>query len=702
MNLHYSIIIPCYNHLDLTIQCLKSIERNSNMKSLEIILIDDHSSDGTMVWGIEWTKESNNRTYIHQEARKGFPIACNEGMKRAEGDYIILLNNDTLVTPNWLLHLENSLFEARRRYKNPNFHLVGPVSNNVSELQQVKIDIPIDKVDDFGNKYYSLNKNKIKPILFLSGFCLMFSRKLYNRVGGFDERFSPGGFEDRDFCLRTRLEGFLACISQDTFIYHHGHKTIDEFPELDRGLANRWKYFEKWKDDKAKKLVAMYYVQDTKYLRKSLEAINDAVDEIVMLDASHKANFIAAQFPKIKIYQDTPLKDKKPIPKLIKLAKSRKPDWLLMIGENEIVENFTKEYAQKLMNPIIPDIMGYEFSEFIVWGDEGKELLYHPKRLPRMFMQRNLPGDFPITEDALYPCPLRIVQNTKDTVWMRNRNVTIWPKENSIALVTIMKNEAKNLDSFLEHTYLAFDEIILLDTGSADDSKPIAKKWGAKVYDFKWTNHFGVARNVAINFANTEWILQVDIDEKVENISKIYEMISSGKDAFLFTIIDLHPGGGVAFPESIRLFRNLKEVAYSGIVHETVAESLFRIKGIQVDRATTKIIHYGRLKPDAEKRKKYYRELAMEQMKKDENNPLPYFHLALMERDEKHIEEALDYIKKAATRGWNKPNIRLEFANTHLLAAKVLYDTLKDIDVGHPYYNEIMKKIEILKNLVKG
>lgn len=697
MNPHYSIIIPAYNHLDLTVQCLNSIVRNSNMKSLEIILINDGSTDGTKEWSKSLERKFNLSVIDHQQ-RIGFTKSCLEGMKLAGGDYIILLNNDTLVTPNWLLHLENSLFEARRRYKNPNFHLVGPMSNNVPGLQQVKIDIPTDKTDDFGKNYYNLNKNKIKPVLFLSGFCLMFSRKLYSRVGGFDERFSPGGYEDRDFCLRARLEGFLACISQDTFIYHHGHKTIDEFPELDRGLANRWKYFEKWQDNKAKKLVAMYYVEDTKYLRKSLESINEAVDEIVILDSSHQARPITDNFPKVVICQDAKLAEKQPMPKLLNLVKSRKPDWLLMIGKDEkIVENFSREYAEKLMNPIIPDIMACECSKFLTWND-----CFIPQRIPRILMQRvfpNLGEEFLIPEDAIRPCSIRIKWPT-DTI--PNAKMSPWKEKNTISLVTIMKNEAKNLDSFLEHTYLAFDEIILLDTGSTDNSKEIAEKWGARVYDFKWKNHYGVARNVAMNFANTEFILQLDIDEKIEDITKVYEMINSGKDAFLFTIADLHPGGGVAFPESIRLFRNLKGVSYSGIVHETVAESLFRIKGIQVDRATTKIIHYGRLKPDAEAKKKYYRELAMEQMKKDENDPLPYFHLALLERDNKHIEEALDYMQKAASRGWNKPNIRLEFANTHLLAAKVLYETLKDIDPGHPYYNEIMKKIEILGNLIKN
>lgn len=697
MNPHYSIIIPAYNHLDLTIQCLNSIERNSNMKSLEIILINDGSTDGTKEWSKSLERKFNLSVIDHQE-RIGFTESCLEGMKQARGDYIILLNNDTLVTPDWLLRLENSLFEARRRYKNPNFHLVGPMSNNVPGLQQIKIDMPIDKVDDYGEKYYNLNKNKIKPVLFLSGFCLMFSRKLYNRVGGFDERFSPGGYEDRDFCLRTRLEGFLACISQDTFIYHHGHRTIDEFPKLDRGLANRWKYFEKWKDDKAKKLVAMYYVQDTKYLRKSLESINEAVDEIVILDSSHQAKSITDNFPKVVICQDAKIAEKQSLPKLFELVKSTNPDWVIFMNENYLMDDkFIKEYAQKIMNPVIPDIMGYKFNLLPFWNNCS--LL--PIRDP-IIMWRNLPHweeiSPPIPEDTIKRLPLKI-DCYIDTLLPC---LAIIPeKKNTISLVTIMKNEAKNLDSFLEHTYLGFDEIILLDTGSADKSKEIAQKWGARVYDFKWIDNFGAARNVAMNFANTEWILQLDIDEKIEEITRVYEMINSGKDAFLFTIIDLHPGGGVAFPESIRLFRNLKEVNYSGMVHETVTESLFRIKNIQVDRATTKIIHYGRLKPDAEAKKKYYRELAEEQLKKDENNPLPYFHLGLLERDEKHIEEALNYLQKAASRGWNKPNIRLEFANTHLLAAKVLYDTLKDIDPGHPYYNEIMKKIEILGSLIK-
>ena len=193
------------------------------------------------------------------------------------------------------------------------------------------------------------------------------------------------------------------------------------------------------------------------------------------------------------------------------------------------------------------------------------------------------------------------------------------------------------------------------------------------------------------------WQFQLDIDERVEDVSKLHEMTNEDNDAYLFTIVDLQPGGKVSYPESVRLFRKRRGIHYSGMIHETTIEAMSKIPDLRVARASTRIIHEGRLRPGRDQRQGYYEHLAKKQMKKDPESSFAYYHLALIERDRLNMEKALSLIREAAERGFQKPNIRLELANIHLQCAYIVYKTLKDLDEGHPYYNWVMDRLNTLK-----
>jgi len=228
-----SIIIPVCGNEKITEECLTSIEKNT--RDFEIIIVDNGSD-----W--QW---SGPAKIIRNDTNLGFPKAVNQGIQAATGEVIVILNNDTIVTPDWLEHLWAHLEK---------FDIVGPVTNLISGPQQIELDIACEKnnIDAIAADVYSKNYRRAHPYHRLVFFCVAIKRDVIERVGLLDEQFSPGNFEDDDFCMRAIEAGFRLGIAQDVFIYHAGgvtHKSL----KLDYGAlleANRAKFQAKWPAEK--------------------------------------------------------------------------------------------------------------------------------------------------------------------------------------------------------------------------------------------------------------------------------------------------------------------------------------------------------------------------------------------------------------------------------------------------------------------
>jgi len=231
-----SIIIPVYNQLHLTRNCLASIRRHTNMP-YEIIVINNGSTDKTKS---VLNKLSHIKT-INNSQNTGFAHACNQGIVKATGNIIVLLNNDTIVSKNWLENMVTCL------NSHPQIGIVGPTSNFVAGKQLVRG--PSLKRYDFGKGVANeLNPAKWFDVDFLSGFCMVIKRELIDRIGLLDERFNIGSFEDNDYCLRACRAGYRLVVSGDTFIYHHGSQTYKGNRIDDRkiGAKNKILFNEKW------------------------------------------------------------------------------------------------------------------------------------------------------------------------------------------------------------------------------------------------------------------------------------------------------------------------------------------------------------------------------------------------------------------------------------------------------------------------
>ncbi len=248
-----SIIIPVHNQIEHTQACIESIVVNTD--DYEIIIVDNGSEPPTHLSYEDWDWKSPNDKYpkyqnasglgeiitiIRNEENLGFPKAVNQGVAAAKGDIIAILNNDLVLSPHYLEILQSHLSNG--------FDMVGSVTNSISGPQQVLID----QYEDLASLYKAAqahskkNEGQSYPYHRLVFFCVAIKREVINKIGLLDEIYTPGNYEDDDFCMRAIEAGFKLGIAKDCYVHHFGsitHKAMDiNYQEL---LAKNQKIFNK-------------------------------------------------------------------------------------------------------------------------------------------------------------------------------------------------------------------------------------------------------------------------------------------------------------------------------------------------------------------------------------------------------------------------------------------------------------------------
>lgn len=229
-----SIVIPTYNGLHLLREAIASI-RNCTSEPYELIIVDNGSTDGTIPY-----LQEHNIVFISHPANTGFPVACNWGLRLARGEYLMLLNNDVLVTDHWL---GNMLQHLKR---DPLIGIVGPLSNFVSGKQQIAMT---GSYTETASRVMAEAYGQFEITNRVIGFCMLFRRELREKIGWLDERFSPGHFEDDDYCYRARLAGYRIAIAKDAYVYHHGSASFkrgDQLAVTQLLARNRQQFIDKW------------------------------------------------------------------------------------------------------------------------------------------------------------------------------------------------------------------------------------------------------------------------------------------------------------------------------------------------------------------------------------------------------------------------------------------------------------------------
>ncbi|BBH21093.1 glycosyl transferase [Paenibacillus baekrokdamisoli] len=234
-----SIVMLTRNALNYTKECIESVIRHTP-EHFEFVFVDNGSTDGTL----DYLQSVPSSKLICNEVNRGFAAGNNQGIAAASGDYICLLNNDTVVTDGWLTRLLAWL------NKDPSIAIVGPRSNNVAWAQRVNEVTYREPSEMDGFAFHWAFRHKDQGFFphKLIGHCMLFHKSLITRIGVLDERFFPGNYEDDDFCLRARISGKILWVANDVYIHHYGGSTFrtNQTNYAASALNNANKFAHKW------------------------------------------------------------------------------------------------------------------------------------------------------------------------------------------------------------------------------------------------------------------------------------------------------------------------------------------------------------------------------------------------------------------------------------------------------------------------
>ncbi|MBM3988261.1 MAG: glycosyltransferase [Planctomycetes bacterium] len=235
-----SIVAVSYNALARTRRCVEALRAAADPRHpTELVFVDNGSSDGSA----EWLAEQPDVHLVRNADNRGAPLARNQGLALARGRWLVVMDNDAMVSPGWLHRL---LTHAQADAKSG---CVGPVSNRAAHGQQVPFEGATDtsSLALHAEKWAEANHRRARQQNILTSFCLLFRRELLDAIGGFDAAFSPWGFEDDDFTLRAALAGFRNRVALDVFVLHEHYENAEKSARHDELLARNWSRFaHKW------------------------------------------------------------------------------------------------------------------------------------------------------------------------------------------------------------------------------------------------------------------------------------------------------------------------------------------------------------------------------------------------------------------------------------------------------------------------
>ncbi len=210
-----SVVVPVHDKFDFTYRCLAALALMPNDVSFEVIVVDDGSGDRTL----ELAETVAGIRIVRHERARGFVEACNAGAAEARGDYVVLLNNDTEVSPHWLdrlrdpfvLHTDVGLVGAKLIYADGRLQEAGGIVWRDGRAANY------GRLGSIHDPRYTF----LRDTDYCSGACLMIPRALWRELDGFDRTFAPAYFEDTDLAFRVRAKGLRVLYQPLAEILHY-------------------------------------------------------------------------------------------------------------------------------------------------------------------------------------------------------------------------------------------------------------------------------------------------------------------------------------------------------------------------------------------------------------------------------------------------------------------------------------------------
>lgn len=225
-----SIVVPFYNRWELTHQCLFDLYKNIPKGDIEIILVDDASTDAEISGGVAWWQKTlqggHTIRYVKHEINGGFGKSMNDGCKIAHGDILVLLSNDVRVYGNFVAPVVDIL------EKDPKAFIGGEFLNRKTGWNEFEVN---------GKKGF---------IPYCNGWFLACTKVAWGEIGGFDPIYSRFDYEDLDISATARSLGYNLVGLNCRFLHHLGGQTIYPlYPNRQEfTIKNRQLFISKWGD----------------------------------------------------------------------------------------------------------------------------------------------------------------------------------------------------------------------------------------------------------------------------------------------------------------------------------------------------------------------------------------------------------------------------------------------------------------------
>ncbi len=224
-----------------------------------------------------------------------------------------------------------------------------------------------------------------------------------------------------------------------------------------------------------------------------------------------------------------------------------------------------------------------------------------------------------------------------------------------LSLCMIVRDSARTLPACLEGVRKWVDEMIVVDTGSADQTPEIAKRFGAIVHHFAWNNDFSAARNASLSHARGQWIFWMDADDTIdaENGRLLRQAIVQPMDAnILGQVVQVHcPGassGDVTVVDHVKLFRNLPCLRFDGRIHEQILPAIRRAGG-EVGWTGAHVVHSGSQHTPAARRRKFERDVLLLKLELRDRpeHTFVLFNLGMTYADAGEHSAAVEYLLRS-------------------------------------------------------
>ena len=210
-----SVIIVNYNGKELLEKCLESLFK-VDYDNFEVIIVDNNSTDDSIDF---LTKNYPSVIILKLDSNKGFAEPNNAAAKITNGDYLLFLNNDTIVTPNFISEMIKVIKNDKKI----------AICQSLLLKSDSSIDSSGDFIDELGVCFNSKSTaTKIQKIFSARGASMLIEKKIFDLIGGFDEKFFAT-FEDVDLGWRSWILGYSSVIVPKSIVYHVGGQTVNVF-----------------------------------------------------------------------------------------------------------------------------------------------------------------------------------------------------------------------------------------------------------------------------------------------------------------------------------------------------------------------------------------------------------------------------------------------------------------------------------------